>query len=94
MRRLLYVLADGKSDAESGAGAVAIHKGKGAAVLGHDFRGDGQPQAGAAGLAGTSLVHAVEALKHMGTVFGRDADPVVADFQPGFLAFRTIPAAW
>ena len=44
-----------------------------AAMGEHDVLGNGQPQPGAAGFAGTGLVYPVEALKQAGQVFGRNA---------------------
>ena len=45
--------------------------------------GDGQPQPGAAGLAGPGLVGAVEAVEHVGQAAGVDALALVLDGEAG-----------
>src|SRR5947207_12847650 len=52
---------------------------------------DGQPQAGPAQLAGTGLVHAVEALENTGQVVFGNADAGVFDLQT-YLGFFGVPA--
>src|SRR5258706_8066603 len=69
-----------KQDAESAAFAELRLQLDAAAVRLDDLLGDGQPQAGALGLAREQVVAAVEALEDPLAVLGADAGAVVLDF--------------
>ena len=75
-----------KLDAHRQARSAPVHQTDDAAVLVDDLLGDGQAQAGAAGLPGAGLVHPVKALENAGAVLSGDADAVVRDLHPQPLA--------
>src|SRR4051812_2479865 len=72
---------DGQGEAEDGLLWRLALGAQLASVGEHDVLGDGEAEAGAARLARTGLVHAVEALEEARQVLGRNALAVVANVE-------------
>ena len=72
-------LGGGEGEEEGGAVSQFAFGADGAAVGEHDVLGDGETEAGASRLAGTSFVDAIETFKQARKVFGGDAGAEVLD---------------